>query len=55
MCDCSCADYCPLGKAGSAARCTTNELRDKLRELIPQPEVDLSKMNFVLVMAERPE
>lgn len=44
MCSCKCGDYCPLGKRGSEIRCTADELRDKLRELIPTKEVNLSEV-----------
>ena len=52
-CTCSCADYCPLGKSGMAYRCHADELRDKLRELIPQKEMEITSIS--LVEAERPE
>ncbi len=29
-CQCNCANTCPLGKTGSALRCTKEELRDYL-------------------------
>lgn len=38
MCTCDCATPCPLGKTGSATRCTADELRDALvRKVEPEP------------------
>lgn len=31
LCNCSCADKCPLGKAGSETRCTLAELHDFIK------------------------
>jgi hypothetical protein len=51
-CSCSCADVCPLRRIGSSYRCTADELRDKLREVILNPksipEEDTKRLEYLL-------